>query len=489
MSISRETFSSIEKKVLSLGIILASVFLLIIGISRMLYPFDTGMYEGGIWAPADLVIHGHNPFNYAYHPPYIWVPYGLFYYSVVGMGLKIFGLQFWFARTVSVACIAICCYCIARIIKHYTQSTRMSLLGIFLFLSQFTLQIWVALQRPDMLALALGLLAITMAITVNSKQVILQILLQALLAVAAIYTKQTSLLAVCIIGLWYLMNKQYSRLFGFSIIAALLLAIPALWLNNTSGGEYLYQQFTFHSTVERSVAIGLDHLKVFTLSAIGVIALLFLSWLGAKKSPASFSTESRMAYLLSIYFVMSFVMAAITASRTGSNVNYFTEASGVISMLIPILWNKVNATPLLKNIYGIILIFIICSSSLKGMQACHGELYRWRALPYFNEIVAVLEKNTSVNEPVYSDYPELSVAAQRQYYFNHSCQYTERSPLELPMQHTIFVNMVQSGKFSAIISGEPSPPPGYHRCQLSQPIPEKCYIVYLYLRNNTNILK
>lgn len=109
--------SDLEKSIITIGLIVSACFLIGIGISRIAYPFDYGGYEAGIWAPADLSIHGINPYktSLTLTPPYIMSPYGIVYYLTVGLGINCFGLQFWFARIISVICAAICALCLRRL--------------------------------------------------------------------------------------------------------------------------------------------------------------------------------------------------------------------------------------------------------------------------------------------------------------------------------------------------------------------------------------
>ena len=96
-----------KKNLLLLLLIIASLFILIIGLSRIFYPYDVGHYEAGIWAPAEIASQGINPYHsdLTIHEPYTMSPYGVFYYEVVGLGIKLFGLQFWFARILSLICV------------------------------------------------------------------------------------------------------------------------------------------------------------------------------------------------------------------------------------------------------------------------------------------------------------------------------------------------------------------------------------------------
>ena len=52
-----------------------------IGLSRLVYPFDSGHYEGVMWGPSLLSIAGHNPYDAAKvtGSPYLMAGYGYLY--------------------------------------------------------------------------------------------------------------------------------------------------------------------------------------------------------------------------------------------------------------------------------------------------------------------------------------------------------------------------------------------------------------------------
>jgi hypothetical protein len=97
------------------SIILASA-LALLSVSRIIYPFDLGSYEAPIWEPALLSIRGYNPYSYALESPYIVAPYGYFYYFIIGLGLEIFDMQFWFGRTITVLAAIVCVICVGKIV-------------------------------------------------------------------------------------------------------------------------------------------------------------------------------------------------------------------------------------------------------------------------------------------------------------------------------------------------------------------------------------
>src|SRR5690349_24320096 len=92
-----------------------AVILLAVGASRLIYPFDVGHYEACIWTPSLLSTKGSNPYAFATRPPFVMAPYGYVYYLLVGIGLRVFGLQLWFGRVLTILAAVVCLICIFRI--------------------------------------------------------------------------------------------------------------------------------------------------------------------------------------------------------------------------------------------------------------------------------------------------------------------------------------------------------------------------------------
>ncbi|MBX3164161.1 MAG: glycosyltransferase family 39 protein [Bacteroidetes bacterium] len=481
---------SSKKNLLMLLLIIASLFILIIGLSRTFYPYDVGHYEAGIWAPAELASQGINPYglDITIHEPYTMSPYGILYYAIVGLGIKLFGLQFWFARALSLICVALATLCVAKLTHRYTKNFQAAMLSAILFLSQFPVQAWIGIQRPDTLALALSLLGITSALSINRRgeNSFLAVLFQAIVLAAAILTRQTCVLPVLIVSLWYWFTKKHSRLVLFLALVSLFLITVTVWLNKTSGGAYVWQQYIMPSAVQKSFAIGLNHFITFAFAPVTVclIGLCLFLWRNKNKYVAKRNETNHDALYEKIflaYLCLSLLLAMVTASRYGSNLNYYLEVSAALSIVIPVYWHRFSQN--IKQKYLItILILIGLSFSFRGVQVLRGEYFRWQSLPYFKEIVSVINTKTSSEEISYSDYPELVVSAQRNYFFNDFVQYDGRAKL----QHKIYDSVMHSGKPAAIINCSREAPQGYFRYPLSQPEPYKFYKVFLHLHHSNN---
>ena len=480
-----------EHKQLRFWLFIAVCFLSVISISRIIYPYDVGQYEAGIWAPSSLAANGNNPYDMSLtdQEPYTMSPYGIIYYVVVGLGIKLFGLQFWFARALSFLCAIVCSLCIAKLVYSHTKNSNMVILGTILFIGQFPVQFWVGVQRPDMLALAFSLVSLTIALTSNPKNIsLLSVIMQATLISAAILVRQTCVVPVLIISLWYLSHKAYFKLFAF--LSSLLIVISAVvfGLDHTSAGGYLWQQFILPGSIGKDYPFGFRKLISFVTAPITISSLVLwvLFYINTKDDRQGKTKDSGDDFrgslyrnLLLIYTLFALLLAMITASRQGANINYYLEVAAAMSIVIPLYGAKMNQESRTKRIYPIILLIVGFSFSIRGMQVCSGEYYRWKSKGYYDEIVSVIKDKTKKEEPSYSQYPELITSAGRKYFFNDFVQYLGRAP----QQHIIYNKVLESGKLAAIVTINDTPPIGYYRYKLSTPLPDRYFKTYLYLRN------
>lgn len=469
-------------------IAIATLFTLVIGFSRIIYPYDVGNYEAGVWAPASLVAHGNNPYTatVTYQEPYTMSPYGIIYYLIVGIGLKFFGTQFWFARTLSLLCVIISCICISKLIYRLTKNRNMALLGSFLFLAQAPVVLWVGVQRPDLLALTLSLLGISSALTMNiDSNKFGLIIIQAVLVGSAVLTRQTSILPICIISFWFLINKAYYKLVLFLGSLLIFLSAFILVLNLTSSGGYLWQNFILSSLVSKSFAMGLDNFKDFISPPVIICSLLL--WLffyrnrvdARTNESTNILTETPMYNKVFLtYFFLALLLAMVTASRYGSSLNYYLEVVTVISIAIPLYGDKINREIKTKKIYSLILFLIGLSMTFQYFRTCRGEYFRWKSKKYYDEIVSVIKEKTNKDEPSFSTYPELVALAGRTYFFNDFVQYDGRAPL----QRDVYDSVMSSGKLAAIVKSTETVPQGYYRYKLSSPLPDNYYKVFLFCR-------
>src|SRR5688572_18787724 len=107
-----------------LAIIALVTSLIGVSLSRLVYPYDVGYYEAPVWGPSLLAANGLNPYNYALRPPFVMAPYGYLYYLMIGLGLRLFGLQLWLGRLMSILAAAVIVICVWRISRLLTRKPQ-----------------------------------------------------------------------------------------------------------------------------------------------------------------------------------------------------------------------------------------------------------------------------------------------------------------------------------------------------------------------------
>ncbi len=171
------------------------------------------------------------------------------------------------------------------------------------------------------------------------------------------------------------------------------------------------------------------------------------------------------------------------SSRSGANVNYYLETFIMFSLFVPFVWLAIEKD--IKATHGswrrLFILALAVAALFTGLRVCRGEYFRWKSLKYYREIVEKLREYTDEKEPCFSVYPELAVAAGREYYFNNLDYDAGSSSKELGL---IMSNVLGSGKLAAIISHSKKSPSGYHYLPLSEPPPFKFYPVFLHLSNH-----
>jgi hypothetical protein len=474
------------------GAIVAILMAFVLCVARIIFPYDVGFYDGGIWAPSQLIMHGMNCYsmNWADHSPYIMSPYGIVYYGIVALGIKLFGLQFWFARVLSLLSLLVCVYCIYTLLMRFTRKRENALLGVILFLFQPPVQICSAVQHPDMLALAFSLAGIAFAIKdKETKRTLKSNILSAIALSAAILTRQTSVLPVAFVLIWFLMEKDRVSFFQTGISVVLLLFILMTVLQMTSHGGYLWQQFILASSVEKSWVIAFQNLYeyAFSIASIGAFGLLYLGVIVERYSKDDVSNVKSMQmrfYLFRkvtlLYTVCSILLAAVTASRAGSSINYYLEVSAVISLLIPMYWMEIAERFKQQWKVKAIFVVILFGGLITAAKQYRSIYYFNAAKPYYQEIIQKIRQSTNPNEPIFTVYPDLVVAANRKYEINDFCQYDGRVPKLKTMQDSLFSMHV----FSAVLKHTQTPIPGYTIVKTTTPEPKKVFQLYLFLRDS-----
>ncbi|HKF55743.1 MAG TPA: hypothetical protein VKJ45_09875, partial [Blastocatellia bacterium] len=479
-----------------LGVMIAGI-----GLSRLVYPFDTGHYEAVMWGPSLLSISGHNPYDAAKvtESPYVMAGYGYLYYVAIGCGLKAFGLQFWFGRGVSLVASCIVIAYVGKITFLLTQKSEAAILAVLTALSSFAFQAWIGLQRSDLPGLAAALAGLYFAFKWSketSDRITARAVFSTLLVASAFFFKMTIVLPILIAAaIYFQAGKRKVAL--FTLAGALsVVAGGAVLLNSTSGGGYFWQHFTLMSqnshTYSRSIGIALDLVKVPATSIallIVIASLIFAALRQSSKAAPRFQAPlmelcqalKSPRNLVFVHLAVAATIGFVTSSRNGASVNYYLEASMVGAIAVALAWDRIEKETTRKAIHALGVGLLTMASGFQLARITHGEYVRWQSLPYYREMMATLAEYAPPGATCFSVYPELVTGAGCEYDFGDWMQYIDGRSPELT---DLLKSAIGTNRYPAMIWHDEQQRtvfPEYRLVPMKQPPPRGVYPVYLYV--------
>ena len=484
---------------------MAALPLISTGISRTLYPYNcASAYEGHSLAPAELIISGQNPYSSTrpVEPPYVVAVYGPLYYAVLGVGMALFGSQLWFGRVVMLACAFLAILLVSSITRHLGREDEGSpAIAAAFFAAQFPLQAWIGVQRPDVLALALSLASLWMVLKLREQEdlVVWRLGAAVVLAAAAVLVRQTAMMAIPLGTLALAQRRRWKEALAFSLGSVAAPAATVGFLDAMSGGGALEQLLAAPARLPSELAVLSRHLRSLALApatwiTMGAVGLGVHRALrrSARTWSAPGLTAGNVETLLhwltgnpawAVAYVCSAVLVAlVTSSIPGSNVNYYLEAMAALSITAALCLRPARsvepATAARRELA--ILAAIAIAALFTGARLTRGEYLRWASLPYYDEIVRKIGEMTPPGSPSFSVYPELVWSAERPYYFNAFVPYDGRDEAWA----AVFRAVLSSGRLAAIVWHEPEVIRGYEHCPTSAPVPRGYYAVHLHVRSD-----
>ena len=215
--------------------------------SRAAYPYDLEWMEGGMLLHALRVVDGkpiYGPpsvefISYLYTPGYAWV---------VGWLGKVFGLSYFVGRVVSL--VSFSAVLVVVFLAVWRQAARglpgvlwgIAAAGLVASSFQHT-GAWYDLVRND--SLYLGLVAVSLYLLRYHSHHTAGVVVAALLAVLAFFTKQTASLFIVLSGVT-IQFICWRRQHLYAIIAGLSTAAILLWANHATDGWFWKYTFEMH---------------------------------------------------------------------------------------------------------------------------------------------------------------------------------------------------------------------------------------------------
>jgi hypothetical protein len=168
-------------------------------------------------------------------PPWVVSPYTPLYHALLAAALRITPLGYRPARLLSLLASLALAAALALLAHRWRGRAREGLWASCLLLILPAVLYNFARPHPQMLAVALSVWSFALF---ESRNRVLAAVLSPLLAVLAVYTKQTQLALPLALGLW-LLAKDRPRLVAYAATVALLGLAPVPWLQAWTGGAFL----------------------------------------------------------------------------------------------------------------------------------------------------------------------------------------------------------------------------------------------------------
>jgi len=494
--ISRRVSTLNPLSIIYTGIGILGVLLFSITLSRIIYPFDNGYYEAFSWMPAEHLLEGKNPYSFAFTPPYSMTPYGIVFYALLAIGVKLFGFQLWWGRILSVFGLAVCVWVVLKITKKLTGSRKASWAACLACLALIAVQMWVGIVRSDLIAAAFAFCAVWLIFESdeNNKLSFSRLFAAALLLAASFFTKHTFLLPVLIIILRLLQLKKISDAVKFFFAYIILVAAGMFLLNYTSAGGYIWQHFIHAQglpySLDNLTANVLQIVKTPTLIIFGVFLLIYAyenrDFVFQPNRQRLINSLRSPSLLILLYFFLSFGMSSFSSGRVGANVNYYLENSFVLAIVWGLIYEDFRRKAMPRPALAMIVL-ISLGGVFQLVRATRGEYFRWQSLSYYREISDTAAKFTPPNSTCFSIYVELVVRNGCAYQFDDFGEYTGNWS---PRLDAIFEKEIKAGRFAVIIWSSDNFQarfPNYRLVPMSQNLPERFSPVYLYVRETGQI--
>lgn len=339
------------KNKLKLAFLIPSFFFislyLYVALSRLFYPFELEWIEGAVFDMSLRMTKGLP----VYAPPSVelvplmYSPF--FYYFGAGL-IKLFGINLWAIRLISLFSSILSGLLIFEIIRGRTKSVVWGLVGVGLFFGTFKITcFWFDIARVDSLFIMLILLSYYL---IEKKRILLSILTFTL----AFFSKQSALLFI-LAAAFYLIIKNRKKGFIFLIIFPLIYGITLL-LNYATDGWYLYCTFTlpkYQPLLDTKLKLFFftDLLKNMPI-VVGYVIGWFIFWAVTRKRGNLFDED----LLLALFLISSFAVSLFGRGITGGAENSIIPFTTFSSILLSICFSKLETKPTIGIILGSIIV-------------------------------------------------------------------------------------------------------------------------------------
>jgi hypothetical protein len=277
-------------------------------------------YEGPTYYGVRLLASGGNIYDASTlnQPPFMVTIYMPLYYALCAIFQNMLDLSTGLkaCRAISILSLFASGYFSYRIFALSNLGRMRSVLGLIVFFNFFALWIWSNYCRVDMLATALCLFALERFLSFDkSKQesgsiryLFKSILLPALICIAAVFTKQSSIVVAFSILVYLLWSRKWRETFVFSLAFGAGCGLLTVILQVITGGGFLQHlkfaskmPFDWTMMMDHLCWIGLDWLKILIICASCLVLTIF----GKRVKEENSNISEKSYFALSLPFLFS----------------------------------------------------------------------------------------------------------------------------------------------------------------------------------------
>jgi hypothetical protein len=253
-------------------------------------------------------------------PPWVITPYPPLYTALVAAGLRITGLSYRPARALSLVSSAALGLALATLSRRWYGSWRPGLRAGCLLLLVPAVLYNCGRPHPQMLAVTLSLWSYVLF---ESKGALSR-LASPLLAVLAVYTKQTQI-ALPLAAVLFLFWRERARLVPYVLALGVFAVPPLLWLESTTRGAFL-------DSIGRLALLPYDFTQLFTVP-IQHMGIFFL-FIGLAAHRLARRLRERTIEPLDVYLAVLALVTLPTLARLGAHSQYVLELLVLIAVYL-----------------------------------------------------------------------------------------------------------------------------------------------------------
>ena len=256
-------------------------------------------------------------------PPYVIANYPPLFMLAQVPFVWLFGPAMWYGRLISLVSVAAVALFVGLTLQTLTRDRIAALAGALIFPAMPYVVRWSSLSRVDSLGLALSWAGLFVVARWPQKR--WSVVVSALLLVAAVYTRQTYILAAPLAAfVWLVAQGQRRRALQTAAIAggACLLLFAALNISTSEG--FFLNTITANLNDFRWERVSLNAIGALLACPVLLLASLSFLLLTPRKGNEAW-------WLVAPYLVAS-IPTAVLVGKVGSDVNYLLELSAALGL-------------------------------------------------------------------------------------------------------------------------------------------------------------